>query len=95
MQEQAHDHLRKLDHLRKILDEIERNPTVIDDSKFEERLKNLQSEVNEHYNIARDVTGGDIGAKLDEIRERQDAISRTLSEVEENIVLAKDKGESD
>lgn len=95
VQEQAHIHLEKLEHLRKILDEIERNPTVIDDSKFEQRLMQLQGEVAAHYEIAKNATGGDektITEKLDNIRRRQDEISRTLSEIQENIHLAKDKG---
>ncbi|GJQ78719.1 putative laminin subunit [Trypoxylus dichotomus] len=91
VQEQAHAHLSKLEHLRKILDEIERNPTVNSNSSFEESLKRLQTDVKEHYELAKEATGGDVTEKLDKIRERQDAISRTLSEIEENIELARDK----
>lgn len=92
MQDEAHRHAEKLERLRRILDEIERNPTVNSNSSFEESLKRLQEEVKQHYDIAKEATGGDVTEKLDKIRERQDAISRTLSEVEENIELAREKG---
>ena len=96
VQDEVRRHDSKLEHLRDILDEIERNPTVVDDQEFENQLQILQEDVEDHYQLAKDGTGGDektITQKLDNIRERQKDISETILSMDEKINVAKDKGE--
>lgn len=95
VQEAVHFHNEKLAQLNKILDDIERNPTVIDDATFEIQLKSIQSQIKNLFEDAKKSAGGDetsIIQKLDDIRDRQKEISRTLSEIEENIYSATEKG---
>lgn len=95
MQDASRSHVSKVERLNQILDEIERNPTVIDDDKFEEQLRTVQDDVDDLLDRAKLGTGGDgqsIMEKLDDIKDRQKEISRTLSEIEENIYLARDSG---
>lgn len=95
VQDASRSHLQRLDQLIDILDKIERNPTVSDDEKFEDQLKYVQNEIENLLQEAKLRTGGDeesIVEKLDDIRRRQKKISGTLSEVEENIYLAREQG---
>ncbi|XP_017769174.1 PREDICTED: laminin subunit gamma-1-like [Nicrophorus vespilloides] len=85
-------HLMKIHQLRSILDEIERNPTVIDDRSFEKKLQKIQDEVLDLNNRAKAGLGTDdktLEEKLDEISKRQEEISEILEEINENILLAK------
>lgn len=95
MQEAVHFHNDKLAELNKILDDIERNPTVIDDASFVVQLKAIQAQINELHEAIQNSSGGDetsVIQKLDDIRDRQKEISRTLSEIEENVYSATEKG---
>lgn len=95
VQESVHFHNEKLAQLNKILDDIERNPTVIDDATFATQLKAIQEQIKELYDDAKNAAGGDetsVIQKLDDIRDRQKEISRTLSEIEENVYSATEKG---
>ncbi|XP_065163974.1 laminin subunit gamma-1 isoform X1 [Atheta coriaria] len=94
VQEASANHFKKLQQLKTILDEIERNPTVIDDDKFEEQLNDIKEDVHELADMAKEGLGGDeksLKQKLDNIIERQKAISRTLEGIEESILLAKEQ----
>ncbi|XP_018318768.1 laminin subunit gamma-1 isoform X2 [Agrilus planipennis] len=96
VQNASRNHLAKLARLAEILDEIERNPTVINDDLFEKQLRAIQDEIEDLLDQARTGTGGDeenLTEKLNNIEERQKAISRTLSEIKENTQLALDMGE--
>lgn len=96
VQNEAKGHLARLDRLIDILNKIENNPTVIDDDKFEEELKSIQDEVEKLLDQAKVGTGGDdetIYEKLEHIRKRQNEISRKLSEIEENVYLARNQCE--
>lgn len=95
VQEAVHHHQQQLEKLNDILDEIERNPTVIDDDTFESRLIAVQDEIQKLYDEAKAATGGDEASviqKLDDIRKRQKDVSRTLSEIDENLFSADNKG---
>lgn len=97
VQKAAHEHVDKLKRLREILDEIERNPTVIDDKKFEDELKIVQSDVEALTELAKNILGGDdqtVTEKLDDIVKRQEEISALLKDVESNIALARIEGNS-
>lgn len=90
-----HFHNEQLAKLNKILDDIERNPTVIDDDTFETQLKEIQDQINDLYEFAKGVTNSDdksLVQKLDEIQQRQKEIERTLSDIDESIFSATDKG---
>lgn len=95
VQEAVHYHQKQLEKLNDILDEIERNPTVIDDESFETKLRLIQAEIQKLYNEAVSAAGGDevaLTKTLNDTRNRQDRISRTLSEIEENWFSATSKG---
>lgn len=95
VQQAVHYHQQQLAKLNGILDEIERNPTVINDTTFENKLQTIQKDISNLYEEAKTTTGAgetSIIQKLDNIRNRQKEISRTLSEIEENIYLSAEKG---
>lgn len=95
VQEAVHYHQEQLAKLNDILDEIERNPTVIDDASFEIKLHAVQADIDELYEEAKQALGGDEVAviqKLDDIKDRQKGVSRILSEIEENLFSATGKG---
>lgn len=91
VQDAARNHTSKLERLREILDEIERNPTVIDDTEFETELSLIQENVkdlNEKAKNKLQIDGKSVPEKINDIQKRQDEIERSLSQVEENINLA-------
>lgn len=95
MQEAVHYHQDQLAKLNDILDEIERNPTVIDDESFEVKLHAIQDDIEQLYEEAKQALGGDeiaIVQKLDDIKDRQKDVFRVLSEIEENLFSATGKG---
>lgn len=95
VQNASYLHLQKLDRLADILNQIERNPTVVDDDKFEQQLKYVQEEVDNLLDEGKRNTGGDertISEKLEEIRDTQKKILGVLSEIDEYIQLAEEKG---
>lgn len=95
VQDAVNYHREQLDKLNDILDEIERNPTVIDDETFELKLHIIQNDIEQLYEQAKEALGGDevaVVQKLDDIKNRQKGISRILSEIEENILSATNKG---
>lgn len=95
VQDAVNYHREQLDKLNDILDEIERNPTVIDDETFELKLHTVQDDIERLYEEAKDAIGGDevaVVQKLDDIKNRQKGVFRILSEIEENILSATNKG---
>lgn len=95
VQEAVHSHQAQLEKLNDILDEIERNPTVIDDETFEAKLYAVQADIEQLHEEAKQALGGDEAAviqKLDDIKSRQKGVSRVLSEIEENLFSATVKG---
>lgn len=97
VQDASKRHLAKLEQLQNILNEIERNPTVINDEEFEKQLKTIQQEVKQLSEDAKYGLGSDdttILEKLEDIRKRQRDIDGTLSEIEENIQAARENIDS-
>lgn len=95
VQSAAHEHTSKLEHLKQILDEIERNPTVIDDDKFETQLKSIDGEIKDLLKQVKTGTGGvdekNVLEQLTEIEDRQTEIAHTLEEIEEDIYAVKEQ----
>ncbi|KAL3276258.1 hypothetical protein HHI36_020973 [Cryptolaemus montrouzieri] len=92
VQDAARSHNKKLAKLKVDLEEIEHRPTVIKDEEFPEELKNLQESINEFHEKVVAATGEDsIIQQVQDIRNREKDISRTLSEIDENVELAIDK----
>lgn len=97
VQKASHEYVAKLKRLREILDEIEANPTVIDDEKFGEELKTVQTDVQNLSDRAKDLFGADdktVTQKLDDIVKRQEEVDKSLREVEKNVALAREKAKS-
>ncbi|KAJ8934790.1 hypothetical protein NQ318_023168, partial [Aromia moschata] len=92
VQRAAKSHNEKLDKLNEILDEIEQQPTVITDEDFPRELKTLTEEIQSMYARVENILGeNSVTHKVLSIRERERALSRSLSEVDENIFLINDK----
>lgn len=95
VQKSARDHVNKLEELRNILDEIERNPTVIDDDKFEEQLRGIESEVEDLTKRAKTGLGVNetsLADTLEDMKVRQEVISKSLTEIDKNIINARENG---
>lgn len=95
VQDAARSHNNKLDKLNEILDEIERRPTVITDDEFPSELSKLGKDINEFHETVRNATGDhSIFQKVENIRDREKEISRTLSGIDEslNVVQSKTQG---
>lgn len=92
VQNAARGHNEKLDKLKNELEEIENRPTVINDEEFPEELKNLQESINEFHSKVVEATGeNSIIKQVQDIRNREKDITRTLSEIDEDVELAIDK----
>nr|CAH7763267.1 unnamed protein product [Callosobruchus chinensis] len=85
----AHNvHVDKLNRLNDILDEIERRPTVITDEDFPKELANLGRDIDALHDKVRNATGDDsIFQQVQDIQDRTKEISRTMSEIDENIYV--------
>lgn len=95
VQKSSRDHVNKLEELRNILDEIERNPTVIDDDKFEEQLRGIQSEVEDLTNRAKTGLGVNettLADTLENMKVRQKEVSKILMDIDKNIANARENG---
>ncbi|KAJ8928617.1 hypothetical protein NQ314_018796 [Rhamnusium bicolor] len=69
VQNAARSHNNKLNRLNEILDEIERQPTVIADEDFPDELKNLELDIEEfHEKLKKDIFHAD--QILDEVTEK-------------------------
>ncbi|KAJ8915766.1 hypothetical protein NQ315_004578 [Exocentrus adspersus] len=92
VQNAARSHNNKLNRLNEILDEIERHPTVISDDKFPEELSKVTGDIEDFYQIVKNATGEySIVQKVFDIQKRGKDVSRTLSEVDENVYVINDK----
>lgn len=94
VQDAAKTHNRKLERLSDILDEVERRPTVITDDQFPQELAKLSQDIDDFHDKVRNATGDhSIFQLVQNIQERQKDISRTLSEIDENLHVIRDKNE--
>ena len=92
VQDASRHHQEKLAKLGDILDEIERRPTVIDDDEFPDELKKLQDNITVFHDKVKNATGeNSIIQQVQDIRNREKEIARTLSAIDENVFLANDK----
>lgn len=71
----ANDHRRKLADLKKILQEIASNPTVIDDAKFERNLKDVEDKINALSDSAKSGSGGGDRTIVERINDLQDRLN--------------------
>lgn len=92
VQNAARAHNVKLSTLNDILDQIERNPTVITDENFPEELANLGGDIEEFYETVKNATGeNSIIQQVFDIGQRGRDVSRILSEIDENVYVINDK----
>jgi coxsackievirus/adenovirus receptor len=83
VQDAANEHRTKLADFNKVLTEIAENPTVIEDSEFEAKLKVLHEKINILVEDAKAGTGGgekSLTQKLDDLREHLLKIENTILE---------------
>lgn len=81
----ANDHRRKLADLKKILQQIASNPTVIDDAEFEAKLKMVEEKINILAEDAKSGSGsGDrtLVERIDDLRDRLENVQKLLAESE-------------
>ncbi|XP_018564354.1 laminin subunit gamma-1-like isoform X1 [Anoplophora glabripennis] len=92
VQNEVRSHNDKLSRLYDILDKIEHQPTVITDEKFPEKLKEVEQDINDLHKNVKNITGeNNLVQQVQNIRDREQEMSRTLSEVDENIFLISDQ----
>ncbi|XP_050312326.1 laminin subunit gamma-1-like isoform X2 [Anthonomus grandis grandis] len=85
------NHSRKLDSLSEVLNEVEQQPTVVDDDEFPDELDKLDKEIDEFYDQVKVATGvNSIFDEIPKIQERQKDVARTLEEISENIFNTKE-----
>lgn len=58
VQDAANEHRAKLNNLRKVLQDIASNPTVIDDDEFKHKLEIVQEEIDYLLKDAKSGSGG-------------------------------------
>lgn len=95
VQSEVHLHLTKLQDFERKLNDINSTSLVITDKEFDEKLHQVQDAVQALADKAKMATGEDeksLLERLEEIRERQQQVTRILEEVEGNIDLAKERG---
>lgn len=86
VQDAARNHNNRLDRLNEILDEVERRPTVITDDQFPQELAKLSQDIDDFHDKVKNATGDhSIFQRVQNIEEREKDISRTLSEIDENL----------
>ncbi|XP_071445859.1 laminin subunit gamma-1 [Hetaerina americana] len=99
VQSAANEHRAKLAELKKLLLDIENNPTVIEDATFEERLNGVQQLVNDLWDDAkRGSKSGDksLSERLEELSKQLDEVMEMLTEAEkerENVLINTEQGE--
>ncbi|ENN75571.1 hypothetical protein YQE_07914, partial [Dendroctonus ponderosae] len=83
----AHNsHNDALEKLDEVLDEIERRPTVVADEEFPVELNKLQEDIDDLYGKVKGTSGKEsIMSRVDDIRQREKEISRSLETVNENV----------
>lgn len=86
VQDAYKSHNDKLATLKEILNEIERRPTVIADKDFPIELTQLQGDIDDLYDKVKTATGEEsIIHQVQDIRNREKKIGRTLETVKESI----------
>ncbi|CAG9764671.1 unnamed protein product [Ceutorhynchus assimilis] len=92
VQDASRSHSMKLDRLSEILNEVEHQPTVIDDDEFPEELEKLENEIDDFYDKINTVTGDNsVFEQIINMKEREKNVARTLEEISENIFATEEK----
>lgn len=92
VQNEVRSHNDKLNKLHDILNKIEHQPTVITDEDFPEKLKEVEQDIDDLFKKVKNITGeNNLLQQVQNIQDREQEISRTLSEVDENIFLISDQ----
>lgn len=81
----ANDHRRKLADLKKVLQEIASNPTVIDDAEFNSKLKIVEDKIKSLAANAKKGSGsGDrtLLERINDLHDRLDNVQKLLDESE-------------
>ncbi|XP_035684796.1 laminin subunit gamma-1-like isoform X3 [Branchiostoma floridae] len=81
VQDKVDDHREKLRQLRDLINNVGVNPDLINDQKFEERLKQVEELAKDLLNEARKAAGG-AGINADSLREALDALRDKVNEIE-------------
>lgn len=86
VQNEVRSHNEKLSKLYDILDKIERQPTVITDEEFPEKLKEVEQDIDQLHRKTKNITGkNNLIQQVQSIHDREKEISRTLSEIDEKL----------
>lgn len=80
----ANDHRRKLADLKKVLQEIASNPTVIDDVEFESKLKVVEEKINILAEDAKTGSGGGDRTLLERINDLHDRLNNVQKLLDES-----------
>lgn len=80
----ANDHRQKLADLKKVLQEIASNPTVIDDVEFESKLKVVEEKINILAEDAKSGSGGGDRTLLERINDLHDRLNNVQKLLDES-----------
>jgi laminin gamma 1 len=85
VQEAVNDHRTKLQELTQLLDEIERNPQVVEDMNFERQLQEVGGKVSRLLEDARRAQGSDgsLIAQLETLKDRIRRVQETAGRIAE------------
>lgn len=78
----ANEHRQKLSDLKKVLQEIASNPTVIDDVEFESKLKAVEDKINILAEDAKSGSGGSdrtLVERIDDLHDRLNNVQKLLT----------------
>ncbi|XP_066151126.1 laminin subunit gamma-1-like isoform X1 [Euwallacea fornicatus] len=92
VQDAYKNHSSKLDRLNEILNEVENQPTVIDDEEFPDELGKLEIEIDEFHDQVKASTGeNSVFEEVLSMLEREKDVGRTLEEIYENVFTTNEK----
>ncbi|XP_066253845.1 tropomyosin-like [Euwallacea similis] len=78
--------------LNEILNEVENQPTVIDDEEFPNELRKLEIEIDEFHDQVKASTGkNSVFEEVPSMLERETDVGRTLEEIYENVFTTNEK----
>nr|CAD7262431.1 unnamed protein product [Timema shepardi] len=84
VQDATNDHRSKLNELKLVLSNIARDPTVINDTNFENKLRDVQFKVEDLWNRAKQGAGGDdksLLERLEELKKRLNEVGDLITQV--------------
>nr|CAD7454512.1 unnamed protein product [Timema tahoe] len=84
VQDATNDHRSKLNELKHVLSNIASDPTVINDTNFENKLRDVQFKVEDLWNRAKQGAGGDdksLLERLEELKKRLNEVGDLITQV--------------